>query len=230
MIGTKRSTSRNRLTILRVSSVFGRGIWSKSESVNTSDNRFHNKEAVSMWSNSTLDGLYVTPIMHHSTGPSKKLMMDLHSVSSLYGPMIDNMMACSDHRRLVQDLTIQCASITPSIMNNTSWIQPIENGPGASMLMLVYPVNDTFIPVGFIGTGNRDCLGRSPMRGLCVACQWCGYNETLTWSVRNGEAKLHDCGKHDLAGHGDHHNPKVLGFCGPHPRRTVFNKRPFSAP
>ena len=137
-------------------SSFGRGVFAIDKKLNTTDKRFHNTEAKVMWGNSTNEGKFVTPMLHHSTGASKKLMMDLHAMSSSFGPMIDNMLECSKLREEENNLGRKCAAITPLIANKTLFVQQVvqqvQNGPGASFLMPVYPVNDPFKAVGFVGT------------------------------------------------------------------------------
>ena len=123
-------------------SSFGKGVWSIDPDLNStssSDMRYHDVDGQTSWGSSTQ---ILVPMVHHVTGPSKKLMMNFHSVP-LLGRMIDDMLTCSqqDNTRTGQSLD-SCAAISPLSPNKTSFVQQVASGPGSNMIQPVYASND----------------------------------------------------------------------------------------
>jgi len=118
----------------------------------------------------------IVPILQHSTGPSKKLMFNLHS-SPQTGQMIEDMMTCAEETKMLirehelnygglsfEDIeepevtppplpSLQdCTVVTDIIHNKTSAVQGHPKGPGSSMMQPIYPANHKTEMVGVLVT------------------------------------------------------------------------------
>lgn len=113
----------------------------------------------------------IVPMYHHATGPSKKLMFNMHS-SPLLGKTMEDMMTCAEETAVLireheekygvlleegeevppppslQD----CTMVTEIAHNKTSSVQKEPMGPGASMMQPVFPVNNKTEMTGVLVT------------------------------------------------------------------------------
>ena len=139
------------------------GVWAMDGETGTP---FHDVSGATPAWNSTRRIL--VPMFHHATGPSKKLMFNLHS-SPLLGKAIEDMMTCAEetkelirkHHELLlleqQENIIlgeepeepppvpslqDCTMVTDIKHNKTSFIQLEPDGPGANMMQPVFPANN----------------------------------------------------------------------------------------
>jgi hypothetical protein len=120
-------------------SSFGKGVWGIDPSLDTPDNRYHESDGSTGWGS---PNTIMAPILHHSSGASGKLLMNLHS-SGMMGSMIDNMILCATERAMNGKPMDGCTAIAGvTNPNMTSWVQGIESGPGSMMMQPVYPSND----------------------------------------------------------------------------------------
>ena len=116
-------------------SSFGKGIFSVNKELHNIDQRYHDIDGETAWGSPKN---ILAPILHHATGPNKKLMMNWHS-SPLLGRMIDNMMDCAEDKVQAGVSIEACSAITEIMPNRTSWVQGAETGPGSLMMQPVYP-------------------------------------------------------------------------------------------
>lgn len=187
-------------------SSFGKGIWSMDMSLNNTDYRYHDVTGETSYGS---PNQIVTPMFQHSQGPSKNLMMNLHS-SPLLGGMIDDMLQCAATKIASNGTIDDCTAITSFKDNATSWTQQIENGPGANIIQPIYPSNDPTTMTGVIvsqlvwGEIMVDTYAKG-VNGIDIVLtdNTQDENGTLnyyTYHVINGETKL--------VGRGDLHNRK----------------------
>lgn len=112
----------------------------------------------------------IVPMYQHVTGPSGKLMFNMHA-SPLLGKTTEDMMACAEetkelileHERLYSNLTEgeeappvrslkDCTMVTELAHNKTSFVQGEDMGPGANMMQPVYPAYSKTEMVGVLVT------------------------------------------------------------------------------
>jgi hypothetical protein len=119
-------------------SAFGKGIWSMDPSLNNTDQRYHDVDGLTTWES---PNQILAPMLHHVTGASSQLMINLHSIP-LVGSMIDNMLICADEKAQAGESIEECSAVTKILPDRTSWVQGAQTGPGALLLQPVYPSND----------------------------------------------------------------------------------------
>jgi hypothetical protein len=111
-------------------SSFGKGVYAKDESLNTSDNRYlDNRDGSTKWQSP--NRLFV-PMLQHNGGAAGILMQNLH-YDSLRGQVIDDIIECwkKNHHKSTE---VECGVITD-----------IRNGkdePGSLIMQPISPAND----------------------------------------------------------------------------------------
>jgi len=116
----------------------------------------------------------IVPLYQHPTGPSKKLMFNMHA-SPLMGKTIEDMMECAEETRELirehelkynsQEIVLKegeepppppslkdCTMVTELAHNKTSSVQKEPKGPGASMMQPIFPANNKTLMVGVLAT------------------------------------------------------------------------------
>jgi hypothetical protein len=119
---------------------------------------YHDLSGSTAWESSRR---IIVPMYHHATGPSKKLMFNMHS-SPLLGKTMEDMMTCAEETAVLireheekygvlleegeevppPPSLKDCTMVTEIAHNKTSWVQNEPMGPGASMMQPVFPVNN----------------------------------------------------------------------------------------
>ena len=113
---------------------FGKGVWS----MDSHGEPFHDiKGDTPFPSNHAI----LAPMVHHNTGPSKKLLNNLHS-NPMIGPAIDSILSCAQETAETGGSLEDCVFITTTMPNRTSWVQQVDSGPGALMITPVFPSNE----------------------------------------------------------------------------------------
>ena len=131
------------------------GVWAMDSETKTP---FHDVSGATAWNSSRR---ILVPMIQQVSGPSKKLMFNLHS-SPLLGKNIEDMMTCAEETKelirkhgLEQQQNIfvkegeeeelpslqDCTMVTDIASNKVSKILKEPTGPGASMLQPVFPAN-----------------------------------------------------------------------------------------
>ncbi len=115
----------------------------------------HDTTGLTAWNSSRR---VIVPMYQHVTGPSGKLMFNMHA-SPLLGATIEKMMTCSEERkeeileyeRMYSNLAEgeeappaprglkDCTMVTELAHNKTSFVQGEDMGPGANMMQPIYP-------------------------------------------------------------------------------------------
>lgn len=121
-------------------SSFGIGVWSMNLELenSTTDMRYHDVDGKTEWGSRNQ---ILAPMLHHVTGPSPNLMMNMHSVP-LLGGMIDDMIECTNEKAEKGESLDSCALLSPPNPNTTSWVQQAEKGPGSAMMQPIYASNN----------------------------------------------------------------------------------------
>ena len=201
-------------------SSFGKGVWSMNMQLDNTDKRYHDVTGETLSYDSP--NLILTPMFQHSMGPSKKLMMNLHS-SPMLGTVIDNMLQCASKNN--HDSIDNCTSITTFKENATSWIQQAESGPGANFISPIHVPSNTYNSTVMTGIVVSQIVWSEIMvntyatgvNGIDIVLTDNTKNETdetgatlnyYTYHVVHGETKL--------IGKGDLHNRKFNKFATKH--------------
>ena len=116
---------------------------------------FHDDSGATAWESKHP---IIVPLYQHPTGPSPKLMFNLHA-SPLMGKTIEDMMECAEETKesiRLHELQYanetedvppvpslkDCTMVTELAHNKTSFVQKEPMGPGASMMQPIFPAND----------------------------------------------------------------------------------------
>jgi hypothetical protein len=114
-------------------SSFGKGMWAKDSSVNSSDHRFHDISGETPWGS---PNKILVPKMHHSIYNSPLLQFQVH-YPPIHGRTIDGVIECSKIRAKSDDpRSINCGTISEFAISNC------QCGPGGLVVIPIYPANN----------------------------------------------------------------------------------------
>mmetsp|Transcript_26240 Transcript_26240/g.56272 ORF Transcript_26240/g.56272 Transcript_26240/m.56272 type:complete len:1100 (+) Transcript_26240:50-3349(+) len=132
-------------------SAFGKGIYGFGYDIN-------NYKAWSDWrypvlNNLTKHGLpnpenIMVPFVQSDFGNHSALMLDVF-FEYYRAKTVQTVMDCAEERRRLQDPSIDCASITDMLWQNTNAVD-VDAGPAGIFFSPIYPLNDRFNLTGFI--------------------------------------------------------------------------------
>jgi signal transduction histidine kinase/CheY-like chemotaxis protein len=127
-------------------SSFGRGVFGIDSALNSTDKRYRETNGETSWGS---PNKVFAPLLHHSSGPSEHLLLNLHS-DQILGSMIDDIIECASEKAYSGKSLEECTVISEFSPNTTSWVPSNENVPWATMMLPVYAQNDPTTVSSFV--------------------------------------------------------------------------------